>query len=325
MKGFIILFAFFAFHTTFSQTVTLRDTTNQYDYIIITVPEFVSACEPFKQHKETVRDFRTLIVDTTQIFAEFDSSSTPQDNIRDFISYAGTFWKEPRPQNYLLAGNLSKIPNYRSIIFGGSQNADTAFTDYKYSVSKYNQDTSFSNFGIGRLPANSIIDLENYFNKVIMFESDTIHSTWMNNNLFYSQYYVGDSVETYFEQTMISLMNITPNYLSNNYYTENEFSESFGNADSVVNFINIKGATSLWLIGGATYSQFGDNPLLTVGDISTFDNEPMFFTTIFIAKQFYGQDSSNTGLASSLLFDDNSSIAILAPVGIVYLGANNVE
>jgi len=74
-----------------SQPITLRDTTNQYDYIIITVPEFVSACEPFKQHKETVRDFRTLIVDTTQIFAEFDSSSTPQDNIRNFVSYAGTF------------------------------------------------------------------------------------------------------------------------------------------------------------------------------------------------------------------------------------------
>ena len=84
--------------------ITLRDTTNQYDYIIITVPEFVNACEPFRQHKETVRDFRTLIVDTTQIFAEFDSSATPQDNIRDFISYAGTFWKEPRPKFFLIVG-----------------------------------------------------------------------------------------------------------------------------------------------------------------------------------------------------------------------------
>ena len=65
------------------QPITLRDTTNQYDYIIITVPEFVNACGPFKQHKETVRDFRTLIVDTTQIFAEFDTSATPQDNIRN--------------------------------------------------------------------------------------------------------------------------------------------------------------------------------------------------------------------------------------------------
>ncbi|GBD88841.1 hypothetical protein BMS3Abin03_02783 [bacterium BMS3Abin03] len=224
-----------------------------------------------------------------------------------------------------MAGNLSKIPNYRSIIFGGSQYADTAFTDFKYSVSKYNQDTSFSSFSIGRLPANSIIDLENYFNKVITFETDTIHSDWMNNNLFYSQYYEGDSVNTYYQQNMNTLINITPAYLNNNYFTENESSENFGNADSVINFLNMEGATSLWLIGGATYTQFGYNPLLTVGDISMFNNDPMFFISIFIAKQFYGYDSSQIGLASSLLFDDNSSIAIFAPVGLYFVSQNNIE
>ncbi len=54
------------------QQISLRDTTNQYDYIIITVPNIVNTCVPFKQHKENVRGFSTLIVDTTQIFAEFD-------------------------------------------------------------------------------------------------------------------------------------------------------------------------------------------------------------------------------------------------------------
>ena len=112
MKGltfFLLLVSFPALH---SQPVTLRDTTNQYDYIIITVPEFVNACESFKQHKETVRDFRTLIVDTTQIFAEFDSSATPQDNIRDFISYAGTFWKEPGSKFFLIVGTVNMVPNF---------------------------------------------------------------------------------------------------------------------------------------------------------------------------------------------------------------------
>ena len=78
MKGITPFLLIVCLSTLYSQTVTLRDTTNQYDYIIITVPEFVSACEPFKQHKETVRDFNTLIVNTTQIFTEFDSSATPQ-------------------------------------------------------------------------------------------------------------------------------------------------------------------------------------------------------------------------------------------------------
>ena len=154
MKGFIILFVFFAFHTTFSQTVTLRDTTNQYDYIIITVPEFVTACEPFKQHKETVRGFNTLIVDTTQVFAEFDSSDTPQDNIRDFISYAGTFWEEPTPKFFLIAGSVQFVANYNiPDPLGGS----TLYhqSDFYYRVSLYDNDTTTTEFYLGRIPARN--------------------------------------------------------------------------------------------------------------------------------------------------------------------------
>jgi len=65
MRGITLFLLLVSFSALYSQPVTLRDTTNQYDYIIITVPEFVTVCEPFRLHKETVRDFRTLIVDTT--------------------------------------------------------------------------------------------------------------------------------------------------------------------------------------------------------------------------------------------------------------------
>lgn len=80
MKRITLFLLCVSFSALYSQPITLRDTTNQYDYIIITIPEFVNACEPFRLHKETVRDFRTLIVDTTQIYAEFDSSATPQQH-----------------------------------------------------------------------------------------------------------------------------------------------------------------------------------------------------------------------------------------------------
>jgi len=57
MKGITFFLLLVSFSVLHSQAVTLRDTTNQYDYIIITVPEFVNACIPFKQHKETIRSF----------------------------------------------------------------------------------------------------------------------------------------------------------------------------------------------------------------------------------------------------------------------------
>lgn len=166
-----------------AQTIALRDTTNRFDYIIITVPEFSSVCEPFKQHKESFRNFETLIVDTTQIFAEFDSSSTPQDNIRDFISYAGTFWSDPKPEYFLFVGNLVRLPNFPDIFDLGPY-LDTAYTDFKYVVNKYGADTTFAYFKLGRVPATTETDVTDYFNKVILFELETTYESWMNNNLF---------------------------------------------------------------------------------------------------------------------------------------------
>ncbi|RKY99192.1 MAG: hypothetical protein DRQ13_02810 [Ignavibacteriae bacterium] len=322
MRRSVFFFVIFSFQTILSQTITLRDTTNQYDYIIITVPEFVTSCESFKQHKETVRDFRTLIVDTTQIFAEFDSSNTPQDNIRDFISYAGTFWQEPRPEYFLLLGNLSKIPNFQDILnFGGY--IDTAYTDYKYSVNKFISDSTLSSFKVGRVPAGNENEIENYFNKVATFEIDTIFTGWMNNNLVVAQHYVDTAVTLLFEEFADRIISYYPDYFTNYYYTENDSSPSFGNRDSIVNFLNTKGATSLWLIGNTFNTQFGYNNILDTGDVVLFDNYPMNFITFFSLRQFFASDTSVQGFADRLLLDNDASIAIISPVGSVFIGQNN--
>lgn len=107
MRSCIVLLFVFMLQPVFSQPATHSDTTNQYDYVIITVPEFKAVCEPFKLHKETVRNFKVLVVDTTDIFKEFDSSLIKQDNIKNFVSYAGTYWRSPRPKYFLLAGDLN--------------------------------------------------------------------------------------------------------------------------------------------------------------------------------------------------------------------------
>jgi hypothetical protein len=310
MKGFIILFVFFAFHTTFSQTVTLRDTTNQYDYIIITVPEFVSACEPFKQHKETVRGFSTLIVDTTQIFSEFDSSSAPQDNIRDFISYAGTFWKNPQPKYFLLVGNRSKLPNFDDIFDYGTY-LDTAHTDYKFSVNKYGIDSTFSNFQIGRVPSYSTEDIERYFNKAINYEIDTTHSSWMNDNLFVTQFYPDTTTTIWMEDVTNSIMDQYPEYFINYFFTENDSSPHFGDRDSILNFLNTKGAAALWLIGNTSNTQFGNNSILDTSDVKNFSNNPKNFITFFFTRQFYSTDDNTQGLADRMLMDDNASVAVV--------------
>jgi hypothetical protein len=323
MKGitfFLLLVSFSALH---SQPITLRDTTNQYDYIIITVPEFVSACEPFKQHKETVRDFRTLIVDTTQIFAEFDSSAAPQDNIRDFISYAGTFWKEPRPKYFLLVGDLSKVPAFPDIFDFGPY-LDTAYTDFKYSVNNYSNDTTTCYFQIGRVPAKYKFEIQNYTSKVISFENDTSYSNWMNNSFVVKQVFPDSPRTQLYNNIVNQLLLDYPEHFNNYLYTESDTLPQGTDRDSIINFLNTTGASSLWLIGDFWPFQFGFYSMLDTFDVSLINNGLKYFIAFCFANQSFTFESSTNSLANKFLLDDNSAVAVVAPVGLVFVSQNTL-
>jgi len=314
MKGFIILFVFFAFQTTFSQTVTLRDTTNQYDYIIITVPEFVSACEPFKQHKETVRDFRTLIVDTTQIFSEFDSSLTPQDNIRDFISYAGTFWKEPRPNYFLLVGNVESVPNFQVPFIPGQQ----AYfqSDYFYSQSLYENDSTTTDFYVGRIPAMNSEQLDNYFVKVIEYESNNTLQSWMNNALFISE----DDPNFGFLEASFGLADLLPSYIRSYFIVNDTNSIYYGNKDSIYNAVNERGCSTIWFEGHSSDSFFIHRDYFDLSDLNGLNNNMKYFLTIFAASQSSIIDT-NTNLTREMLVLQNAgSLGGIVFVGPAYWG-----
>ncbi len=314
MKGCISLFIFFTFHTTFSQTVTLRDTTNQYDYIIITVPEFVSACEPFKQHKETVRDFRTLIVDTTQIFSEFDSSLTPQDNIRDFISYAGTFWKEPRPNYFLLVGNVESVPNFQ-VPFIPSQQAYFQ-SDYFYSQSLYENDSTTTDFYVGRIPAMNSEQLDNYFVKVIEYESNNTLQSWMNNALFISE----DDPNFGFLEASFGLADLLPSYIRSYFIVNDTNSIYYGNKDSIYNAVNERGCSTIWFEGHSSDSFFIHRDYFDLSDLNGLNNNMKYFLTIFAASQSSIIDT-NTNLTREMLVLQNAgSLGGIVFVGPAYWG-----
>jgi len=318
MKGITFFLLLVSFSIIHSQPVTLRDTTNQYDYIIITVPEFVNDCMPFKQHKETVRGFSTLIVDTTQIFAEFDTSATPQDNIKDFISYAGTFWQEPRPKYFLLVGDLSKVPAFPDIFDLGIY-LDTAYTDFKYSVNTYDNDTTTCSFQVGRVPAKYDFEIQNYINKVVEFETDTVYSNWMNNNFVVKQVFPDSPNVQVYNNIVDQLLSNYPDYFNNHMYTESDTLPQGADRDSIINYLNSSGASSLWLMGNFLPYQFGYYSIVDTADVLLFDNDPKYFITFCFAHQSFTFNSSINSLANSFLLDDKAAIAVVAPAGLVFV------
>jgi len=314
MRRSVFFFVIFSFQTILSQTITLRDTTNQYDYIIITVPEFVTSCEAFKQHKESVRGFATLIVDTTQIFAEFDSSNTPQDNIRDFISYAGSFWREPNPKNILIAGSVQFVPNFN--IPDPYVNSPYWQSDYYYTQNIYENDSTTTDFYVGRIPCKDSTELTNYLSKVIEYESTSILQSWMNNALFICE----DDPGFDFLGGAISIAENFPPYIREYFIVATDTSIYYGNKDSIYNAINNRGCSIVWFEGHSSDSFFVSNSYFNLEDLTGLTNASKYFFSILPFTQGAIIDS-NTNMTNEMLYLPNAgSLGGIATTGLSYWG-----
>jgi hypothetical protein len=312
MKSKVLILAVLLVRTGFSQVADLRDTTNQYDYVIITIPEFVETCLPFKDHKENVRGMKTIIADTATIYAQFDSSETREDRIRDFISYAGTFWKEPQPKYFLLVGNLDMIPNHliTTII-------QTVNTDFLFSQSIYDDDTLSVEFYIGRVPANDDAEINNYFNKVINYESDNNLYTWNNNSLFFTEY---DSAGRFgLQNSAISLSNHLPDFIDSFFLFEYDTSSAVALYDSLLYLINSVGMSSIWFfrLGMNIDSALGYTNFFTVDDVELLTNIDKPFVGFFMLEESFSYDSI-VSFSNKFLLSEGGSIGSIGPVGVAF-------
>lgn len=312
MKNLSVLLVLVLFESSFPQNISLRDTTNKYDYIIITVPEFVQTCQTFKQHKESINGFNVLIVDTGQIYNEFSADSLPQNNIREFISYAGTYWQKPQLKYILFVGIVNAIPNFHiQQPFPGYNPYHQ--TDYYYKINLYDPDTLSIDFGVGRIPALKGIELQNYFNKVIWYETNNQLYDWMNMNLFLCE---SDSSMNFMSHSQQIATKLPTNF-HKKFIEDSDTSEYYGNLDSLLNYVNNFGTSILWFVGHARDSSFMLNPsFLQLIDINLFNNYQKYFISIY-----YNQSAiidSNTNLSRELLFKANSgSIGAVLEIGSI--------
>jgi len=297
----------------FPQQITLSDTTNQYDYIIITIPEYVQSCQVFKEHKETVRGLKTLIVDTTQIFAEFNSDSLPQNNIREFISYAGTYWQDPKPEYVLFVGTSTQVPNY--LITGSFPPALPEHrTDYFYRINLNNPYTTELSFFVGRVPAKNTIEINNYFSKVIEYENIVEPLSWMNNALFIFQ----DYADFGFDNASYSLANQLPSYINPYFISNSDTSIYYGNNDTILSRLGNEGAAAVWFMGTGYYDYFISSEYFSINDVHLMSNNAKYFVSFFVANQGNIIDTNSSITSEVLFLNSAGSLAGIGPAGISF-------
>ena len=316
MRKTAALFAILFSSLIIAQNINLKDHNNQYDYVIISAPGLMSSCNNFKIHKEE-KGFKVIVVSTDEIFSQFISKTLKQDNLRDFISFAGTYWKTPRPKYFLLAGDLSKIPNFEYKTLPSFD--DTTKTDYYYSVNEFDSDTSNIDFYVGRIAARNNTELTNYFNKVIIYENNKNVDKWNLNSLIISDDGITPTLNEgdLFESISLQMGKQLPSAINVKYYFEADTSKYYGNKDSILNYINNTGTGTIFFVGHNNDSQFTHENLLTLGDINLINNKDKYFFVNFLGKISFS-DSLSSNLIDQMLFKKDGSVAGFSSTGIMY-------
>jgi hypothetical protein len=157
------------------QPTTLRDVTNQADYLLIAPREFLGAAEPLLARRES-QGLTTKGVAFEEIAEVFGRGQPSGEAIREFVSYAYHTWRRPSPRYVVLLGDATSDPRrFQATSWSSPLPALWARTSYLWTVSDpglvaVNGEDLVPDLAIGRLPAQTVAEAEALVSKVLAWE-----------------------------------------------------------------------------------------------------------------------------------------------------------
>ena len=162
----------------------LRDPDRKGRLLILLPDEFYDVAEELETWHETHQPdpIETERVRLSDIYREFSSTVQDPVAIRDFVRYAYYNWSVP-PQYVLLLGDGSYdyrnlvLKNYKNRVppfeIEGPDEIDSRESDNFYVAINHESDelrSIYPELAIGRVPANSVADVESYIDKVKTYD-----------------------------------------------------------------------------------------------------------------------------------------------------------
>ena len=164
----------------------LHGDTTQTSFIIITHPDFLSAAQRLKSHREQPTDnfLSTKIVDVTKIYNEFGGGLFSPAAIRNYLRYLNDHWQTP-PKYVLLFGDGHL--DYKNILTPTTNWIPPWETQESFRpLSSYAVDDDYVIFnsgnrvglGLGRLAPRSLSEANTLVDKIIEYETNPVVDPW---------------------------------------------------------------------------------------------------------------------------------------------------
>ncbi|MEE8341548.1 MAG: type IX secretion system sortase PorU [Candidatus Neomarinimicrobiota bacterium] len=154
---------------------SLRNSTTQADHVIIAPNEYRTVANKFTLHREN-----SIFAALETIYDEFSGGNPDPMAIRNFIAWTQTNWQSPKTIYGFLLGDADY--DYRNI----SGNSNNIVPTIEVGVSNsYATDDRLAaingripEIAIGRFPARTVAEAEDYIDKLIEFETNPEFGLW---------------------------------------------------------------------------------------------------------------------------------------------------
>jgi hypothetical protein len=168
------------------------------DFVIITHRDLMQAANRLKERRENPGTgnpnyLKTYVFDVDKIYNEFSGGVTDVAALRDFLKYCYENWQK-KPVYVCLFGDGSL--DYRSILTQNSnkvppyENTSPLINEVNgYCSDDYFTDVVQDAYGrpdiaVGRIPANTLEDANNYLDKISCYEDPSTNGNWKNKIVF---------------------------------------------------------------------------------------------------------------------------------------------
>ncbi|MCB0821390.1 MAG: type IX secretion system sortase PorU [Bacteroidales bacterium] len=315
---------------------------NNYDYIIVTYPEFREQAERLANFHSTNDGMNTLVVEPQMIYNEFSSGSQDVTAIRDFMKMLYDRRSPEDPAMYLLLfgdasydykdreeNNTNYIPSWES---PESLNPVGSYVkDDYYGLLDGGGDT-FLDVGIGRFVVGSNAAAKIAVNKAIHYESKTpeVMGDWRNIICLVaddedSNLHFGDAEEL--ADTINTLMpeiNIDKIYFDAYQQVSTPSGERYPDANLDLNNRINRGALIVNYVGHGGEGGLAHERVVEIADINSwdnYDNMPVFITATCEFSRFDDPKRTSAG-EFVFLSSKGAGVALFTTTRATYAGAN---
>jgi hypothetical protein len=154
---------------------TVRETTNQADYLVIAPRALLQAAGPLVERRRG-QGLSSRAVAIEEIASEFGHAQASAEAIKEFLSYAYHSWRAPSPRYVLLLGDATYDPrHFQATSWASPLPALWVKTSYLWTVSDQalaavNGEDLLPDLAIGRLPATTVEEAERLVGKLLAWE-----------------------------------------------------------------------------------------------------------------------------------------------------------